>query len=266
MIVVGEWMPIKFYQNNQGTFEDVSEQMISGNTSGWWFDIQKGDFDNDGDQDLIVGNLGKNYKYKASDKSPFKVYLNDFDGNESSDIVLSYKKGDDEFPVRGRQCSSQQMPAIKSKFKDYNSFASANLKQIYTTKLLEESLSYEINSFESVYLENTGNGFQRKVLPKLAQLSAINQIVVDDFDGDNHLDAVVAGNLYHAEVETPRGDASFGLFLKGDGAGNFKAQTMMESGLKIVGDVRGMHQIMVAGQKHLLVAKNDDFMQLIKVN
>ncbi|NNE78008.1 MAG: VCBS repeat-containing protein, partial [Pricia sp.] len=166
LVVVGEWMPVKFFKNERGTFKDVSDTMLSGNTTGWWFTVQKGDFDNDGDQDLILGNLGKNYKYKASESTPFKVYLNDFDGNQSSDIVLSYKKGDDEFPVRGRQCSSQQMPSIKSKFKDYNSFASANLKQIYTTKLLEESLSYEITSFESVYLENDNGTFKSRPLPQ----------------------------------------------------------------------------------------------------
>jgi hypothetical protein len=239
LVVVGEWMPVKFFKNNRGTFEDVSDQMLAGNTRGWWFAIEKGDFDNDGDQDLVLGNLGKNYKYKASESAPFKVYLNDFDENNTADIVLSYKKGETEFPVRGRQCSSQQMPAIKNKFKDYNSFASADLKQIYTTKMLEESLSYEIESFESIYLENDNGKFVSRPLPQLAQISSINQFVVEDFDSDGNLDVVLAGNLYNAEVETPRGDASFGLYLQGDGAGNFEVKTMMESGLKIVGDVRG---------------------------
>jgi len=266
LVIVGEWMPIKFYKNVKGVFKDVSEQQIQGNTSGWWFSIEKGDFDNDGDLDLVVGNLGKNYKYQASTQSPFKVYLNDFDSNETSDIVLSYKKGETEFPVRGRQCSSQQMPAIKVKFQDYNSFASATLNQIYTNKLLDESLSYEIISFASVYLENNKGVFTAKPLPQLAQISSINKLVVDDFDKDGNLDVVLAGNLYNSEVETPRNDSSFGLFLQGDGRGNFVPKTMKESGLKIVGDVRGMELLSVKGQKHILVAKNDDFMRMIKVN
>ncbi|MEZ5038471.1 MAG: VCBS repeat-containing protein [Saprospiraceae bacterium] len=266
LVLVGEWMPIKCYKNSNGTFEDVSDKLLDDTYSGWWFDIKKGDFDNDGDQDLIVGNLGKNYKYQAKPSAPFKVYLNDFDRNESPDIVLSYKKKDVEFPVRGRQCSSQQMPAIKVKFKDYNSFASATLNQIYTSKLLEESLSYEITSFASIYLENDGGTFRAKPLPQLAQLSSINKFVVADFDEDGNLDVVLAGNLYNSEVETPRNDASFGLFLQGNGAGEFSAKTMLESGLKIVGDVRGMELISCNGANHILVAKNDDKLQLIKVN
>jgi hypothetical protein len=266
LVLVGEWMPIKFFKNTNGTFKDVSDEVLDGKNSGWWFDIQKGDFDNDGDQDLIVGNLGKNYKYQASEEEPFKIYLNDFDSNDRPDIVLSYKKGETEFPVRGRQCSSQQMPAIKAKFKDYNSFASANLKQIYTTKMLEESINYEVTSFASIYLENNEGKFSVKQLPQLAQLSSINKFVVDDFNADGNLDVVLAGNLYNSEVETPRNDASFGLFLEGDGTGEFSAKTMMESGLKIVGDVRDLELLTKNGERHILVAKNDDFMQLIKVN
>ncbi|MEM7367905.1 MAG: VCBS repeat-containing protein [Bacteroidota bacterium] len=265
LVVVGEWMPIKFFRNNKGTFKDVSEQLLQDKASGWWFDIQKGDFDQDGDEDLIVGNLGKNYKYQASASAPFKVYLNDFDRNRTDDIVLSYKKGKTEFPVRGRQCSSEQMPAIKAKFKDYNSFAKASLKQIYTDKFLEESLSYEITSFASIYLENNDGQFSPKPLPQLAQISSINKFLVDDFDVDGNLDVLLAGNLYHAEVETPRNDASFGLFLRGNGEGDFEAQSMMESGLKIVGDVRDMELLDRNGKKHVLVAKNDEQLQLIQV-
>lgn len=266
LVVVGEWMPIKFFKNVNGTFKDVSDELLQGKSSGWWFDIQKGDFDNDGDQDLIVGNLGKNYKYQASESEPFKIYMNDFDNNTKSDIVLSYKKGETEFPVRGRQCSSQQMPAIKAKFKDYNSFASSSLKQIYTTKMLEESLSYEITSFASVYLENDGGTFKMKQLPQLAQVSSINKFVVDDFNADGNLDVVLAGNLYNSEVETPRNDASFGLFMEGNGSGDFTPRTMMESGLKIVGDVRDIESLSRNNKKHLLVARNDDLLQLIQVN
>ncbi|EAR02563.1 VCBS repeat-containing protein [Maribacter sp. HTCC2170] len=266
LVLVGEWMPVKFFKNNGGSFKDVSNELLSDPLSGWWFDIQKGDFDNDGDLDLIVGNLGKNYKYQASADRPFKIYLNDFDSNDQVDIVLAYKKGDIELPVRGRQCSSQQMPAIKHKFKDYNSFASASLNQIYTSKLLDEALSYEITSFASIYLENNNGAFTAKPLPQLAQFSSINKFVVKDFDSDGNLDVVLAGNLYNSEVETPRNDSSFGLFLQGDGAGNFTAQTMLDTGLKIVGDVRDMELLTKNGKNHLMVAKNNAQLQLIEIN
>lgn len=132
--------------------------------------------------------------------------------------------------------------------------------------MLENSLNYEITSFESIYLENTNGAFSARPLPQMAQISSINKFVIDDFNGDGNLDVVLAGNLYNAEVETPRADASFGLYLQGDGTGNFQTKTMMESGLKIVGDVRDMELLSINGVNHILAARNDDQLQLIKVN
>ena len=267
LILAGEWMSVRFFKNNLGkNFTEVTDQVFKTDYRGWWYDLEKGDFDNDGDVDLILGNLGLNYKYQASEEKPFRIYLNDFDKNSTYDIVLSYKSDDTEYPVRGRQCSSQQIPSIKEKFKNYNSFASASLEEIYSDKILEESLKYEVTSFESIYLENNDGVFSAKKLPYHAQLSNINSIVVRDVDGDGNLDALIGGNLYNSEVETPRNDASYGTWLKGDGKGGFKALLPRESGLIMRGDVRNMKIIMVKEKTHLLVAKNNKALQQIKIN
>ena len=198
LIVAGEWMSVRFFKNNYGeSFTEVTDQVYTPDHRGWWNDIEKGDFDNDGDIDLILGNLGLNYKYQASEEKPFRVYLNDFDENSTYDIVLSYNSDDTEYPVRGRQCSSQQIPSIKEKFDDYNTFASASLEEIYSDKMLEESLSYEITSFGSVYLENKEGVFLARPLNYQAQFSNINSIVVKDIDDDGNLDAIIGGNLYN---------------------------------------------------------------------
>ena len=95
-------------------------------------------------------------------------------------------------------------------------------------------------------------------------MSSINKFVVADFDSDGNQDVVLAGNLYNAEVETPRNDASFGLFMQGDGLGGFKVKGMMDSGLKIVGDVRGMALLNQKGERRLLIARNNDHLQMIR--
>ncbi|MCK5278455.1 MAG: VCBS repeat-containing protein, partial [Cyclobacteriaceae bacterium] len=90
LVIVGEWMPITiFTQFADGHFE---KQLLNGlaDSEGWYYEVQAEDIDGDGDEDFVVGNLGLNYKYKASPKKPFEVFSYDFDRNGSFDIVLSY--------------------------------------------------------------------------------------------------------------------------------------------------------------------------------
>ena len=264
LVLTGEWMPITVLKNDGGYFKEVTNDLGLENTRGWWFSIESGDFDADGDMDFIVGNLGLNYKYKASEEETFDIYFSDFDNNNTGDIVLSYYNEGEQFPLRGRECSSQQMPGIKEKFKDYESFSQATLEDVYSEKNLENSLHYQVKSFASVYLENKDGKFITHKLPNLAQISAINQIIVEDFNLDGHLDALIAGNLHASEVETPRNDASNGLLLLGDGQGSFTAIPERESGFYVPGDVKDMSNLTIRGKEYILIAKNSDFLQFVR--
>ena len=267
IILVGEWMPIRVFKNMETKFKEVSSEIgLTNDTTGWWWSIKEGDFDNDGDVDFIVGNNGLNYKYKATENETFDIFVNDFDNNNKEDIVLSYYSEGEQVPVRGRSCSSQQVPGIKQKFKDYNSFSEANLVDVYTKEALESSLHYQVKSFASVYLENKEGQFIVHQLPIEAQFSSINQVLVDDYDNDGNLDALIAGNLYVSEVETPRNDGSFGYFLKGNGEGVFEAISPTESGIFIKGDTKDMAEIKIGNTKYIIVAKNNDYLQFIKAN
>ena len=266
LVVVGEWMPIRVFRNKKGKFDEVTGKLGLQGSDGWWFSIREGDFDKDGDTDLLVGNLGLNYKYQASEHASFDLYVNDFDKNGANDLVLGYTYRGEKFPVQDRQSSSLQIPAIRTKFKTNEAFSKATLEDVYTRNDLQESLHYGINSFASVYLENLDGKFVQHRLPALAQISNVNGIVVKDFNGDSHLDAVLVGNLYGSEVATPRNDAGIGLYLAGDGTGNFKPIPARESGLYIPGDTKDLAFIDIQGKLYLLAAKNDDLIQFVKVN
>ena len=131
LVVLGEWMPITVFKqlNKKFIIQDAASNGFT-KSNGWWFSIKTQDFDNDGDRDIIAGNLGLNYKYKASKSLPFMMYAKDFDNNSKMDIVLSYPEKGVYYPVRGRECSSQQLPFIKDKFPDYKSFASASVDEM----------------------------------------------------------------------------------------------------------------------------------------
>ncbi|HTE09947.1 MAG TPA: VCBS repeat-containing protein, partial [Chitinophagaceae bacterium] len=83
LILAGEWMPISFFKNDKGIFRNVTQQSGLATQTGWWNTIAPGDFDNDGDIDYIVGNLGRNSQYRASDQFPVSIYAKDFDNNGS---------------------------------------------------------------------------------------------------------------------------------------------------------------------------------------
>ncbi|RXP64588.1 hypothetical protein EC396_01040 [Lutibacter sp. HS1-25] len=267
VIVVGEWMPIKVFKNLKTGFKEISEDLgLTANTTGWWWSIQQGDFDNDGDLDYIVGNNGLNYKYKATENETFDIYVNDFDNNNHDDIVLSYYNDGKQYPVRGRSCSSQQIPTIKQKFKNYETFSEATLVDVYTEEKLENSLHYQVKSFASIYLENKGEKFEIHQLPVQAQLSSVNQILVEDYNNDGNLDFVIAGNLYESEIETPRNDAGFGYYLQGNGNGTFNPIPPTKSGFYVSGDVKDMAKINIQNNEYIISAKNNDYLQFIKVN
>jgi len=267
LITVGEWMPISVFKNVNGKFVLQSKNNGLENTSGWWSSITQGDFDGDGDMDYVVGNLGLNYKYKASDTKPFEVYADDFDKNGTMDIVLSYYNGGVSYPVRGRSCSSRQTPAVAKKFKTYNSFSVANVDQVYGKNALKKATHYAAKTFASSYIENLGNGkFKVTKLPNIAQISSINKIITKDFNKDGVLDILIGGNLYGSEIETTRNDSSIGLFLAGNGHGQFTPYSRQKSGFYVTKNVKDMRLLKTSNGFVILVANNNDNMQVIKVN
>ena len=256
LLVVGEWMPITYFENNKGILTKKDLAALAA-ISGWWFSIEKGDFDQDGDDDFIVGNLGANYKYQTTVEKPFDIYYDDFDNNGKGDIVLGYYNGDGHFPLRGFSCSSEQIPSLKKEIKQYNIFASLEIDEVYGKKDLAQSLHYTADTFNTIYLENTGGDFKVHELPAAVQFAPVNDIIVEDFNADGNLDAVLAGNLFVSEIETPRADSGTGILLLGTGTGAFEVKTSKESGFFANGDVKRLVSLRVHGKKYILVGNNN---------
>lgn len=260
LLLAGEWMGLTLFKNENGKLSNASEDFGLANTTGWWNKLEVTDFDADGDLDVVAGNLGLNYKFHGSLDKPFHVYCDDFDGNGSYDIVLAKYDGNFKVPVRGKQCSSEQMPFVGQDFPSYNEFADAKLEDIYGEKL-EKSLHYQATFFESAYLENTGTGFKLNILPVEAQISTINGIISGDFDGDQKQDLLIAGNRYTTEAETTRADASIGLMLTGK-SNSITAVPVSQSGFSVPYDVKDLQKININGKVGVLVASNDDLLRL----
>ena len=260
LVIASEWGHIDLFKNTKNGFENRSSLLGLDSQTGWWYALKAMDIDHDGDKDLVAGNLGLNYKYKASKEAPFYMYINDFDDNNDTDIVLGYHEGEEVYPLRGRQCTSNQMPFVKKKFATYDAFAKADLEQVYGQKL-NSSLKYIATNFATCVVENVNNEkFRFKPLPNEVQVSSVNEILYKDFDNDGFEDLLLFGNLYGSEVETPRNDASYGHFLKGNGDGSFKSISSNQSGLFITGEVRKVSLINKGpanNRKTIVLARND---------
>lgn len=242
-IAVGEWSGIGIFQNQNGVYKNISANNEKLDLKGWWFSATETDINNDGLPDYVLGNVGTNIKFKASKKKPFMVHSNDFDANGTPDIVLSKEYNGEYVPVRGRECSSQQMPFIQEKFKTYSEFANAKLVDIYGEKL-ETAYEATVNEFKSVLLINKGDGnFSTSYLPPEAQFFPIMDAVYIDINEDGFEDAIVAGNIYNTEVETPRLDAISGLVLLSNGKDGYNPMPWSSSGIVYDGNVKDLELI-----------------------
>jgi hypothetical protein len=264
LILAGEWTGIIVLEQKNGQFINRSDAYGTNNMKGWWASIELTDIDKDGDLDIIAGNIGENNKFQPSEEKPFYCYSNDMDNSGTIDIVLSkFSKTDGRYvPVRGKECSSQQMPFIAEKFESYESFAEADLITLYGEEL-EKGLSLEANNFSSMVLINDGGKFTGTKLPVIAQYSEVNSILPIDIDKDGTMEYILAGNKYGAEVETVRYDASYGVILSWDKTTNeFVDHQPKETGLYLGGNVKSLSTIKVGSSTFLVVGKNQGQLSL----
>ncbi len=266
LIVTGEWMGVQVFVNQGNKLMKSDAHPALSNAVGWWNRLLVEDIDNDGDKDIVAGNLGLNYKFHASPEKPFQVYSNDFDFNGVEDVVLAKEYGGKEVPVRGKTCMTQQMPHLAQKIPTYNDFASRDLAGI-VGKRIESALHYQATEFRSgVFLNQGQDGFEFSPFGIPVQQSPINSIIYDDFDRDGAKDLILAGNNYQSEVETTRADAGIGSFLKGDGKGNFQRISYRETGFFADQDVRNMLAVSTANSKLLFVVNNNSKHNIFRLN
>ena len=262
LILAGEWMPLTFLRNEKGTFKNVTATAGISERKGWWNSVVPGDFDNDGDTDYIVGNVGQNTFFQASAEYPALVYAKDFYNNGSYDafpaLYLRASQQDPArkaYPVHMRDDAVKQMISMRAKFQNYKTYAEASADQLFTSEQLDGALVMKATELRSSYCRNDGNGrFTLVPLPFTAQLSALNGMVADDFDGDGNLDVLMNANDFGTDVTIGRYDALNGLMLKGNGKGGFTVKSILESGIFIPGNGKALVKLRGKGGKYLVAA------------
>ncbi len=267
LMLAGEFMPITLLKNDKGKLLTTDHQSLA-TKIGWWNSLLAGDFDRDGDTDYIAGNLGLNARMRASDKEPARVYAADFDNNGFYDAIPTIYIPDEtgkrrEFTFHGRDDLIKQMISMRRRFQLYQDFTTASIETLLTPEERQKAMVLTANEFRSMYIENKGNNsngqptFAMTPLPAEAQMAPIFGMVADDVDHDGNLDVLLVGNDYGAEVSMGRYDALNGLWLRGDGRGNFVPKSITESGFYVPGNAKGLAQLTDARGRQLLFASQN---------
>ncbi len=218
LIVVGEWMPVTIFKNENGHLSlssELNQQFAL--TNGWWNCIEAVDINNDGRLDLIAGNLGLNTKIRADSLHPARLYLNDFDNNGTRECILTYYKSDGKsYPYYLRDDMVKQIPTLKKKFLKHTDYAGKTMEEIFSKDQLESAVVKTAYEFRTCMFINKDNGkFEKHPLPAEAQFSPVYAALVDDFDKDGLNDILLAGNMFGLKPELGRYDANYGVFYKG---------------------------------------------------
>ncbi|MEM9718402.1 MAG: FG-GAP-like repeat-containing protein [Bacteroidota bacterium] len=263
LVVVGEWMPISVFQFKALQLQplDLPDLHLS---EGWWNCIASSDFDQDGDPDFVIGNLGLNTNYKIYPGKPVCLYASDFDENGSIDPIMCQFIDSVEYPIASRDNLIRQIAKAKAKFTTYSAYARTDFSGLFSRKEGKNVQVLRSYTFSHSYLENHGNGeFTLTPLPQELQIAPIQDILIDDINKDGIQDILMVGNSYATEVKTGRYDAFTGATMLGKKGGDFHLIRGSQNGFFCDKNSRKIEKICIVGSRPLyLVANNADSLQV----
>jgi len=259
LIVVGDWMPIVIFQNKGNAKLQRMDTRGLEKSHGWWNRIVTGDFNGDGRIDFVVGNLGLDTRLQATEKEPLTMYVKDFDGNGFYEQIVCYYNSGRTYPLAMRDDLIKALPYLKARYPNYKSYAGQTMTDIFSPKDLSDAVVRKAYTFSTSLARNNGDGsFTLIPLPAEAQLAPVEGILAEDFDHDGKLDMLLAGNFDGVEPAIGRMSASYGLFLRGDGKGNFTSVPATKSGFFVPGQARDIGRMRTRRGELYVVTRNND--------
>jgi hypothetical protein len=264
LIIVGEYMYPVVYAFEKGKMVEQTTNLKGLN--GWWQSIHMADIDGDGFQDLIIGNMGENGYLKPTPAAPVKLWINDFDGNESIDKILTRTVDGRDVPVFMKGEMQEQIPLLKKENLNYEVYAKKAFQELFKKELVEKAAMKLYNYSSSIIAWGKGNGqFDIQRLPNEVQFSSLNAMVSTDVNADGKIDMVMGGNQFGFLPQFGRLDANYGLVLLNQGNRKLEVVEDKQSGLAITGQVRDMVLFQQAAQKKVLFIRNNQVPVFMKL-
>lgn len=265
LITVSDWGSPRIFKNSGRRLSLLESDLDT--LYGWWNAVESADIDNDGDQDLILGNQGLNTLYKASADQPMKMWVNDFDNNGTIEQIVTRHRDGKDYPIHMKKELTSQMVSLKKQNLKASEYASKSIDELFPEDVFDKSIMNQAIIGESIVAVNEGNGkFKVKKLPDWVQLSCVCGITCTDLNKDGNLDLILGGNNFEFKPQYSRMDANYGSVLLGNGQADFEWQAYDKSGFFIKNEVKHIKQFKDKnGVTYIIAAINNDKPKIYKI-
>jgi hypothetical protein len=258
LIVVGEWMAPRIFSFENNRFVEVKTNLAD--LFGWWKTVVASDIDSDGDDDLVLGNLGENFYLHPDTDKPVKMFIGDFDNNGTSEEIITRRIDGKDKPVFLKGELIDQIPSLRKQNLNYVDFANKSVQELFARDLMQKCTVKQFNFSSSCIALNEGNGkFTIRKMPLEVQLSCVNAIKCSDINNDGKPDLILGGNDFSFLPQFSRLDASYGHLLMNKGKGEFEWIAPGQSGIDIPGEIKDIVEIPVKDKKFFLFLLNNDY-------
>ncbi len=257
LVVTGEFMPVKIYLNNKGSF---SEKDIA-SSSGLWQTIYTTDVNGDGYPDILAGNWGQNSKLWSGKNGPVKMYVKDFDHNGTQEQILCYTVDGKEYTFLAKDELERSLPVLKKAYLQYSEVAGKTVQYTFYD-LFTDYKEYKAETLSSACFLNDGKGnFTKVALPDELQLAPV--MAFTSLPQNGSAGYLAAGNFFGVVPYEGKYDALFPTLFSY--ARNSFAGTSLLPGIQ--GEIRDAKWITAAGGRKLLIlARNNDKLVFLAIN